>query len=147
MGNPFLRRLIKEDKKDILHSSTYAKAQNKDGIGVDSVESFTKRREIDRNRTIIRGYDDSKIESESGVRDRFARLKSNADESSGKDGKNTLSLRDRMERQDVGGVKDLRNGRNVMGNNSSIGSHKMTEPISARTGVTPPARRNPGISR
>ena len=58
--NPFLKRLIKDKKKDIIHSSAYAKAQNT-GIGSSSVESFQKRREIDRHRTIVRRYNESKI--------------------------------------------------------------------------------------
>ena len=61
MNNPFLKRLMKDEKEDIVHSSTYAQAQNDGGIGAASSESFEKRRKIDMERTQVRRYGESKV--------------------------------------------------------------------------------------
>ena len=59
--NPFLKYLIKDDKKDVFHSSGYAKAQSGETIGAASTESFRVRVNVNQNRQIVRGYRDSKI--------------------------------------------------------------------------------------
>ena len=59
--NPFLKYLIKDEKKDIFHSSAYAKAQNGAAMGAASTESFKVRVNINQNRQVVRGYGDSKI--------------------------------------------------------------------------------------
>ena len=59
--NPLLHRLIKEKKEDVVHTSAYAEAQNKSGIGSASVQSFTERRRIDLNRSSVGRYKDSEI--------------------------------------------------------------------------------------
>ena len=61
MNNPFLKRLMKENKGDVIHSSAYAQAQNVGGIGAASAESFEKRRKIDAKRTQVRRYGESKV--------------------------------------------------------------------------------------
>ena len=61
MNNPFLKRLMKEEKKDVMHSSAYGQAQNVGGMGVASTESFEKRRKIDMGRTQVRRYGESKV--------------------------------------------------------------------------------------
>ena len=57
--NPFLKYLVKEQMPDVVHSSVYAKAQNENGIGAASTESYEVRVKIDKNRQKIRGYRDS----------------------------------------------------------------------------------------
>ena len=64
MNNPFLKRLMKDKKEDVVHSSAYAKVQNSNGIGVASVETFSGRLAIEQNRQVVRGYGDSKIVNE-----------------------------------------------------------------------------------
>ena len=68
MKNPFLKRLIRESKSEIMHSSGYATAQNSTGMGATSTESFAKRRSIDRNRKMVRGYGSSQIVNEAWVK-------------------------------------------------------------------------------
>lgn len=64
MKNPFLKRLIKEKTEDVVHSSAYAQAQNAKGIGSASTESFSQRFRLEKNRSMVRGYSDSKIVNE-----------------------------------------------------------------------------------
>lgn len=59
--NPFLKYMIKDEKKDIFHSSAYAKAQGGDTIGAASTEDFKVRVNINQNRQIVQGYRDSKV--------------------------------------------------------------------------------------
>ena len=61
--NPLLKYMMKDKKEDVIHSSAYASAQNK-GIGTSSIESFTKRRAIDQNRTVVKRYNDSQVVNE-----------------------------------------------------------------------------------
>lgn len=62
--NPFLKYLIKDEKKDIFHSSAYAQAQSGDAMGAASTESFKVRVNINRNRQVVRGYRDSRVMTE-----------------------------------------------------------------------------------
>lgn len=64
MINPFLKRLMKDKKEDIFHSSAYGQAQNSSAMGVASSVSFNNRMRIDRNRQNVRGYGDSRIVSD-----------------------------------------------------------------------------------
>lgn len=67
MRSEILKRFVFKDKKeDILHSSGYAKAQNRVGMGASSTESFEERRKIDLNRKIVKGYNDSKMINDMG---------------------------------------------------------------------------------
>lgn len=59
--NPFLKRLMKAKKEDVIHSSAYGSAQNQGGIGAASSESFQDRMKREKNRTIVRGYGDSQV--------------------------------------------------------------------------------------
>ena len=59
--NPFLKYMMKDEKKDVFHSSAYAKAQSGAAIGSASTESFNVRVNVNQNRQIVRGYRDSKI--------------------------------------------------------------------------------------
>lgn len=61
MKNPFLKYVMKEKKEDIFHSSAYGKAQNGGTMGAASVESFEERMKVDKNRQIVRGYNDSRV--------------------------------------------------------------------------------------
>lgn len=59
--NPLAKRLIHEERKNVFHSSAYAKAQSGEVIGAASIESFDERQKIEQNRKIIRGYNDSRV--------------------------------------------------------------------------------------
>ena len=61
MSINIIKRVMKDDKEDIFHSSAYGKAQNGAGMGVSSVESFAARRKIDQNRRVVKGYGDSNL--------------------------------------------------------------------------------------
>lgn len=56
-----LNRLMRDEKKDIVHSSGFAKAQNGDSMGAASGESFKRRQNIEKSRQVIRSYGDSRI--------------------------------------------------------------------------------------
>lgn len=64
-SNPLLDRMMKNElkkgKADFLHSSAYARAQSGSAIGAASAEGFERRKEIERNRTAVRGYRDSMV--------------------------------------------------------------------------------------
>lgn len=64
MTNPFAKFLQKEEKGEIFHSSAAGRAQNADGIGVASSSSFAERMKIEKNRQIVRGYNDSRVVSQ-----------------------------------------------------------------------------------
>lgn len=61
MNNPFLKRIMKTNSEEILHSSVYAKAQNPDTMGATSTESFAARMKMENHRQNIRGYKDSRV--------------------------------------------------------------------------------------
>lgn len=61
MKNPFIKYLMREQKENIFHSSAYGKAQNGEAIGAASTEGFNDRMKIDRNRQIVKGYNDSRV--------------------------------------------------------------------------------------
>ena len=161
MNNPFLNRLIKDDKADILHSSAYARAQRSGGMGTDSVESFAERRKIDRNRTVIRGYNDSKIAGESGVRDINAKIGNNKDDKVEESSSSSFCSIG-VEKEDDGikgrlgavsnNIQRYRGDKQRYEadrgkNNSIINRRSFVEPTSNRASIKPPTRRNPGISR
>lgn len=64
MYNPFLKRLMKDRKEDIIHTSTYAEAQNQ-GIGSTSSSTFTERQRVEQNRTVVQSYRDAQLVRES----------------------------------------------------------------------------------
>lgn len=59
--NPFLKRLMKAKKEDVIHSSAYASAQNQCGMGAASTISFEERMKIEQNRQKIKGYGTSSV--------------------------------------------------------------------------------------
>lgn len=63
--NPFLKYVMKDNKEDIFHSSAYGKAQNADGMGTASTETFAARRATESNRQFVKSYGDSRIGSAS----------------------------------------------------------------------------------
>lgn len=74
MNNPFLKYMMRKEKKaDIFHSSAFGKAQSGGVMGSASVGSFSDRMKMDRNRTVVRRYDDSKLVA--GSKDNGSRAK------------------------------------------------------------------------
>lgn len=62
MNNPFLKRMMKNDKQeDIFHSSAFGQAQSGASMGAASTSSFQSRRSIDKDRKIVGGYGNSQI--------------------------------------------------------------------------------------
>ena len=61
MKNSFIKYVRKERKEDIFHSSEYGKAQSAEVIGTASSETFSDRMRMERNRQIVRGYNDSRV--------------------------------------------------------------------------------------
>ena len=59
--NPFLKYLIKDENRDILHTSSYAKVQNGNDMGATSAESYAARAKIDQNRQRVKRYNDSRL--------------------------------------------------------------------------------------
>ena len=59
--NPFLKYMMKDEKKDVFHSSAYAKAQSGEVMGAASTEDFKVRVNINQNRQMVRGYRDSGV--------------------------------------------------------------------------------------
>ena len=128
MNNPFLKRLIKKDKSDILHSSAYAKAQNAGNIGVASTQSFRERISIDQNRKIVHKYRDSKLISES----------------------RRNSWREKQKAAQFGDIGNSGKSDSLRGNLNTAhnaGGDKDGNSVSARGPAQAPARKNPGISR
>ncbi len=64
MGNPFIKYIDREKRENVFHSSAYGVTQSGGNIGVASTESFAERQKIEKNRKIIRGYNDAKIVSQ-----------------------------------------------------------------------------------
>ena len=148
MKNPFLHRLMKDDKKDVIHSSAYARAQSGGGMGVDSVESFAARRAVDAKREAVRRYNESKIVGEAGVRAiRTGSIKTdnNTEVESGRNfGRVSASDKDR---EGAVGARSAEGAVGIKGAKKTTGERRFVEPSSNRSSAGPPARRNPGISR
>lgn len=123
--NPLLKHMMKAKTEDVIHSSAYAQVQNQQGIGSASTESFADRMKIEKNRTRIRAYGDSKVVNDSfGQAPRPKVYNAEADKSQ------------RMQFRD--------------NNSAAIGRASMTN----RAGATPPPKpaappmwKKPGISR
>lgn len=60
-GQEILKRVMKTQTVDTLHTSAYAGVQNAGNFGAASTESFAMRRSIDERRKFVRGYHNSKI--------------------------------------------------------------------------------------
>ena len=127
---PLLKRIMKEKKEDVIHSSAYAEAQNQGGIGSSSMQTFEQRKAIDQNRSMVRKYSDSKIATEAGKTSWQARRDATQFGESGDNGNSSSSsgLRGRLNSKEAdagtkGGDAATKNGPSQM-----------------------PTRRNPGIS-
>lgn len=140
MNNPFLKRLIKEETKDVVHTSAYGEAQNSGKMGTTSTASFLDRLKIDRNRTKVRGYNDSKIVNE--IRE------------NGPQAKKYDITQDKMLSSEKG-VEESGLGKRGVGANSANRGGFSGRGASNTSGATsnmarptqPPARKNPGIFR
>ena len=138
MDNPFLKRLMKDETKDVIHTSAYGEAQNSGKMGTASTASFLDRLKIDRNRTRVRGYDESKIVNET---------RENGPEARKYDVSQDKMLNRNKDESGIG-------NRGVGANGANRGgfSGRGTTSVSNNTGSTvrttqPPARKNPGIFR
>lgn len=71
---PLFKRMMKAEKKDVLHTSVYGRAQEDDTIGVVSTQSFADRMKVESNRKYVKAYGDSRLmmnlRKASGVRAR-----------------------------------------------------------------------------
>ena len=56
-----MKYLVRDNKEDIVHSSGYAKTQNGASMGATSTESFERRMLIEKNRTRVAKYNNSRI--------------------------------------------------------------------------------------
>ena len=129
MNNPFLKRIMKTNSEEVMHSSVYAKAQNSGAMGAASTESFAARMKMENHRQNIRGYGDSRVVSD--ARNGLPKAKTyNPDDQQG-------FSRQRTDRQEMRNSGMMRRGQtgNMSGNAQNIRP------------VTPPARKNPGIFR
>lgn len=144
MNNPFLKRLMKDKTEDVLHTSAYGEAQNSGKMGVTSSESFSTRLTIDKNRSRIKAYNDSRIVND--ARGNMPRPKTyevgeknieNVAQSVGDTGSQTIGQ---------GGIQPRRGSPS-----NSPYSSKLSLSSSRSTGSqaknNPPARKNPGIFR
>ncbi len=127
-SNPLLKRLMKESKDDVVHSSAYAKAQNAGGIGAASVESFAARQAMEAKRAMVGRYKDSNVVTGNTTTSRATRYDAVKDADRRKLIKEKFNNRPAEDRQ--GGATT--NG----------------DRFAAKAGPgVPPVRRNPGISR
>ena len=127
MDNPFLKRLMKAKTEDVVHSSAYAKAQNREGIGVASTQGFERRMAIDKNRTAVKGYRDSEVVN------------------------NPLEHVPKAKQYDpVADMKNMRarsRDRNTAATNRAMMASKTGSSTPAQKPATPLPWKNPGISR
>lgn len=72
--NPFLKYVMKDKTKNVIHSSAYANAQNADRMGTTDSMSFSRRMAIEGNRKIVRSY---RIQKLSTKRPRESRRRCN----------------------------------------------------------------------
>ena len=127
---PLLKRIMKDKKEDVIHSSAYAEAQNQGGIGSSSMQTFEQRKAIDQNRNLVRKYGDSKIATEVGRTSWQARRDAAqfGESGDGEKGVSTSGLRGRLNsKENDTGTKG--------GDTATKGGPSQM-----------PARRNPGIS-
>ena len=133
--NPFLKRLIKDNREDIVHTSAYAKAQNAGGMGTASTQGFGDRMRVEQNRTVVGRYRDSKVVNE--VFDGATKAKTyDKNDDAARMAAQRKSYADKQaERQFGGGGSGA--ARTRFGGGTTNEDKK----------PTPPARKNPGIYR
>ena len=132
-SDPLLKRLMNSRKQDILHTSGYAGMQNGDRMGAASAESFHHRAEIDRARSFVGRYKDSRVMRES---------RNTLPKSESYGGEHWAARRDEgaFSRPDVVDAKAR------MERMERFEPGHLNGQVSGGSGQ-PPARRNPGISR
>jgi hypothetical protein len=54
-----IHQFFKQDDNNFFHSSTYAKVARGEQLGTMSVQPFTDRNQVDRNRKMVKRYHDS----------------------------------------------------------------------------------------
>lgn len=136
--NPFLKRLIKDNREDIVHTSAYAKAQNADGIGAASTRSFDDRMRIEQNRTAVGSYRDSKVVNEVG--DGVVKAKAyDRGEDTAKMAARRKSYAEKQTERQFGGSGDGLARSRFGGKSADESGHSGP--------ANPPARKNPGIYR
>ena len=123
-NDPLLGRLMGVKKKDVVHSSAYGKAQNAEGIGTASAQSFRARMAADESRSFVERYKDSQVMHETRNRLTGPQVY---------DGEKKNEARAEMTQRFAGSAGGPSGG-------SSAGA-------GGRTAGAPPVRRNPGISR
>lgn len=146
--NPFLKRLIKEKNEDVIHSSAYAKVQNDGNMGVASTRSFAERQAIGENRTMVKGYRDSKV-----VNDAFSNAGSKSQRYDvAHDASRRAAIWERFGGEQNrggagtgfgGGASNTNTRGSGMGGRNGVGGIGGAMPMGRTT--EPPARRNPGI--
>ncbi|MCL1839995.1 hypothetical protein FWF89_03320 [Candidatus Saccharibacteria bacterium] len=61
-----LKRVMRTQTVDVMHTSAHASAQNSGNFGAASTESFAQRRSVEEQRKFVRGYHNSKIMGSAG---------------------------------------------------------------------------------
>lgn len=164
--NPLLKRLMKTEKKDVMHTSGYAEAQNAGNFGSSSAESFAKRKEIDEHRKTIKGYRDSKIANETrgGYEERRKDLAAKVEKEQGENAtyNETQKTREYQKWTDEGSGRANLNrtqitteARKRQGGLTNVnrrtmireGAKKRFGGLSVKEQGRAPSRKNPGISR
>ena len=133
--NPFLKRLIKDNREDIVHTSAYAKAQNAEGMGVASTQGFGDRMRVEQNWTVVGRYRDSKVVNEVGDGTIKAKRYDQSEDAAKMVAQRKSYAEKQAERQFGGGESGTVRTRFSGGTTSEDKK------------PTPPARKNPGIYR
>ena len=137
MNNPMLKFIMKGKKKDMMHTSVYAEAQNSGGIGAASTRSFADRMKIKGNRQRIREYNDSRVVTQAYASSGMKAKTYEAPE------KNDAFLN-----KNEGGLSaqtPSNTGREPLANSPRLSGSRNT---GSSAGLSrPPAVRNPGISK
>ena len=139
MSGTLLKRLMKDKKEDIAHTSAFADVQNKGRFGVSSSLSFEERMAIEKKRKLIKKYDESKVAH--STEEEIWRLKQNKRRVSEKKGNNTTND------NSVSGDDDASVGRASGVGRDSGGTDVIGNATKRAMMSKPPMRRNPGISR
>ena len=158
MNNPFLKRLMKDETKDVIHTSTYGEAQNSGKMGTASSTSFLDRLKIDRNRSKVRGYNESKVVTETWENNPKAKKYEvaedamlNSNRGRGTETGNTETGKmtsDNRGRGTETSSQATGKADRMLGNRGGFSGRGAEAPSSAAGRTTPPpARKNPGIFR
>ena len=61
LSSKIIKRVMRANTSDVIHSSGYARAQSGAAFGATSAESFKKLQKIERNRKHVQGYGQSRV--------------------------------------------------------------------------------------